>query len=741
MPQGLVITDGHFGENTRESLEKFTDEQGFKGVVFISDASGKASVVSKYDEPLPEIIDRPFATHSVSKVFTGILVSEMMARGVISMEELDLPIQLDDEVRGALPESVQERLKTVTLRQIMRHESGLGDYLDRGPDPSGYGVFGYSKSIADQLAATGSVAPLRRPEDYLPFADPELKPLGEPYYSDLGILLLGLAAQHHYNKGKADHEKKNLDDILKEMVLEPAGIVKFSAARPDDAIWNKDDPIAPHIYGAPACGYWTTIGEMQKFGEHICRRWQDPSFQAVVKECRGEFFDAKANRIEHHGGIVSSHTWFSVDPEAGTIVFSEEHSDRFSKAGAIESPDVYEKAAFFGNRVSRAVNNAVAEFRDRESTRWRDMAAAQRKPALTLQLPAQEALEKIAKDELFSGIVATSNHEAACNLDGVSSKTPFPIHSVGKILSGVLMIEMLAQGIISESDLSAPGIALPDEMAKKLAEKPAISERLSQVSILQAMQHLAGLGDYLGNYTGHLREGGEAKEKMTDMVDFITDEVTEVGKEKYSNNGLLLAGFALQNLYKEKTGQDLSYEEILNKLVIEPSKTAISMTRPDGVHYKAEDAESLPKYPATPAGGHFASADDLLKLGEYLHHRCQDPVFMDGVKKYGKEFYDEDRNAIYHSGYLQGITAEAKSSTAEFGVFLDDGKTMVVLMDRDGSENDRDIGGLTQTHARGFYKELRDAVIEERELVGKTSESWVDKVKTTSVAGYESARY
>jgi CubicO group peptidase (beta-lactamase class C family) len=327
-------------------------------------------------------------------------------------------------------------------------------------------------------------------------------------------------------------------------------------------------------------------------------------------------------------------------------------------------------------------------------------------------MPIEETLTRIATDENFHGIATVSGHSSVCNIEGVSDKTPFPIHSVGKILSGVLMIEMLAQGIIEESDLTKTGIKLPPEIEEKLATKPAVMERLSQKTILQAMQHEANLGDYLDNYLTHLRDGGEVKELMTDMVDFISDNWD--GKERYSNDGLLLGGFALQQLYNSKTDQNLSYEEILNKLVIEPSKTNISMTRPSDTHYGEED--HLSRFPVTPAGGHAASTDDLLKLGEYLYERCHDARFMEGVKKYGKEFYKETRNRVEHGGDMEGSTYEGRGSSVEFGVSLDDGKTTVILMDRDASEADKKEGRLRQTYARGFYHEIRGALEEEKKV-------------------------
>lgn len=160
---------------------------------------------------------------------------------------------------------------------------------------------------------------------------------------------MGLSAQHHYNKEKPEGEKKNLDDILKEVVLDPAEITNFSAAKPDNAVYDLSDPIAPHIYGSLACGYWTTLEEMEKFGKHLCERWQDEDFREVVKDCGDEFYNPKTNSIQHHGGIPSSQTWFSVNLNDQTIVFSEDHSGK---------DNIHET---FGMKVSNGVNQAVME--------------------------------------------------------------------------------------------------------------------------------------------------------------------------------------------------------------------------------------------------------------------------------------------------------------------------------------------------------------------------------------------
>jgi hypothetical protein len=113
-------------------------------------------------------------------------------------------------------------------------------------------------------------------------------------------------------------------------------------------------------------------------------------------------------------------------------------------------------------------------------------------------------------------------------------------------------------------DLNSVGIKLPPEITKKLKSQQSVLDRLSEKTILQAMNHKANLGDYLENYAKHLQDGREVKSTMLDMVGFVTDNFA--GKEDYSNDGLLFAGFALQHLYNLKTNQNLTFEEILNKL-------------------------------------------------------------------------------------------------------------------------------------------------------------------------------
>lgn len=340
------------------------------------------------------------------------------------------------------------------------------------------------------------------------------------------------------------------------------------------------------------------------------------------------------------------------------------------------------------------------------------------------QMPVSETLNQISQDQNFRGIVAASGHEVILNVDGLTTQTPFKTHSVGKIFSGVLMAEMLAQDVIDENDLTKIGIELPTEVSEKLSQQPEVLERLSSVSILQAMTHKANLGDNLDNYLERFYRG----ESVPNSMDGLLDLVTNNWKKNYSNDGLLLGGIALQHLYNQRTGENLSYEDLLKKFVINPSGANISMTTPAGAYHD----ENMVDFPASPAGGHYASIDDLQKFSAHLQRRCQDPHFMAIIEKYGSEFYDKEKNMIAHKGDFEGNTPDAPGSATGFAVFLDDGKTIALFNSIDASLNDRINRTMTKCHGHRFFDALVDGIAEEKE-----SQKWTQRFVKNKAAEAE----
>lgn len=338
VPKGLKITNGVLDpETTKEALQNFVEERSFKGAFLISDSQKTYDLGSSPDDR-----ERPRAIHSIGKVFTGVLISKMISEGLIPEEKLDSPIEIDEKVRGSLPETMRDRLSKTTLRQAMTHRAGFGNYIRHEGESQAESYMGKARNgdLVNEQQPT-------KPEDFLRFADHVMCDF-EPgavdadgkeckKYSDVGIVFAALSAQHHYNQQHPGEPKKEYQQILEELVLAPAEITSFSVSPPANAIYDPKDPAAATICGSPAGGYWMTPQDLGKFGKWFCEEWKNESFRDTVNEYGEEFFDRESQTLGHSGslpgdhskGISGSSAWLSADPKTGVVV-AMASNDQFS---------------------------------------------------------------------------------------------------------------------------------------------------------------------------------------------------------------------------------------------------------------------------------------------------------------------------------------------------------------------------------------------------------------------------
>lgn len=304
-----------FTESNLVQLQQYMKETKFSGVICLSDANGIHTLSSN------DILksDTPFAMHSIGKMFTGMLAIKMIEMEIIPTDSsdnaLDKPIQLDPAVMDKLGEycpAVKEHLTkegAPTFRQIMLHEGGLDDYLNK-----------YEAAIQKAIDNEESIPKIDSPVDFLKYAQEEIHELkeGETHYSNLGLLLTGLSIQHHYNL-KHPSEKKSYQEILEEFILKPAGISSFTLTRPEEGVYNERHAAAAHIQGGPAGGYWITPMDLLKFGQWTAKQCEDTSFYGLVKEYGGEFQPERQQIKKEeefnpeelsHGGQIDSATSF-----------------------------------------------------------------------------------------------------------------------------------------------------------------------------------------------------------------------------------------------------------------------------------------------------------------------------------------------------------------------------------------------------------------------------------------------
>ncbi len=288
---------------TAEALAELDDHVhnlavGFSGVIALQDAHGIHTVASTGIDP-----HTPFAIHSVGKVFTGMLALRLIHQGLIPEEVLGQPVQLAPDVISALPASIQAHLREQrpTLRQLMVHKGGLENYLGK-----------YLDAIQTALDAGEEPPQLRRPEDFLIYADDTTVPLSQYHYSNLGILLVGLSLQHL--------TQTPFDTLLRQHVLEPSGVGCFSSQKPEGAKVNPQDPVAPHICGSPAGGYWTTAADLCQFGTWAATQCKDPTFLRLMEHYGQEFYNLKWEEIRHDGAIPSASAYLISLRKAGVTI-------------------------------------------------------------------------------------------------------------------------------------------------------------------------------------------------------------------------------------------------------------------------------------------------------------------------------------------------------------------------------------------------------------------------------------
>ena len=104
----------------------------------------------------------------------------MIRNKIIKEKDLNTPIQLDELSLMQLPSEVQERLKHVTLHQVMTHQAGLGDYLDI-----------YLKRIE-----SGSIPDIKNVDDFLKFVDSKTFPIKDVFSLTNRMILMMIEKIH-----------------------------------------------------------------------------------------------------------------------------------------------------------------------------------------------------------------------------------------------------------------------------------------------------------------------------------------------------------------------------------------------------------------------------------------------------------------------------------------------------------------------------------------------------------------
>lgn len=302
----LTISDSEASQ-----LRQYMEDQKISGSVCLGHSNETFYILTSEESKSSPI----FAIHSVAKVFTGMLVLLMLNHKdkILTVDQLDKPVELDPKDMELLPKPVQKFLvdNKVTLHELMTHKGGLGDYM--------------TQYLADIEAALkqGKTLNIQKPEDFLKFADPETHKKEKKIYSNLGILLVGLAVKQAYAKKYGINRPYN--EILEDYIIRPAGMQNFFVSNPklDKPEMNvkpgENDPTTPYIAGSPAGGYWTTTEDLARFGQWIYNQCQDKDFKTLLERFGEEFYQMENNTVAHSGDIKSASSYLSISLENGAV--------------------------------------------------------------------------------------------------------------------------------------------------------------------------------------------------------------------------------------------------------------------------------------------------------------------------------------------------------------------------------------------------------------------------------------
>lgn len=266
-----------------------------------------------------------FSIHSVGKIFTGLLVLRLVEQGILKKEDLIKPIQISESAKAKLPDSVVERLKDVTLHDVMVHKGGFGDFVGN-----------YVKDVKASLEHKTELPKIESLDDFLLYANDELSEHGKTRYSNLGSLLVGLATEHAYAEHQKIHsELPHLDfnEMLQEFIQKPSGMAVLTDRSPDGAKVNtstiiaEPTPEAPYLVANPSGGYWTSISDLQKLGEWLYSKSQETDFSRLLLEY-GQEFHLDDDTLGHKGENPSASAMLSVSLRNGRIIAALSNSSR-----------------------------------------------------------------------------------------------------------------------------------------------------------------------------------------------------------------------------------------------------------------------------------------------------------------------------------------------------------------------------------------------------------------------------
>jgi D-alanyl-D-alanine carboxypeptidase len=252
------MSDAELVRDLRSHMDRLVEEDRFSGTVLFA-KDGKPLFEQAYGFAnrafdAKNNVDTKFNMASMAKLFTATSILQLAGQGKLS---------LDDTLSQVLPDYPNEEVASkVTIRHLLMHRSGLGDYVGR--------------KLVEVNPWT-----LRSIRDYLPFFvdNPLLfEPGTQHSYSNAGMLVLGLVIEHLSGQ--------RFEDYVDAHLFKPAGMVDSGYYTSADDIPNlalgytrtgvepgEPPKIALRLGSgagpAGGSGTYTTVGDLLRFAQAV----------------------------------------------------------------------------------------------------------------------------------------------------------------------------------------------------------------------------------------------------------------------------------------------------------------------------------------------------------------------------------------------------------------------------------------------------------------------------------------
>jgi len=269
--------------------------------------------------------------------------------------------------------------------------------------------------------------------------------------------------------------------------------------------------------------------------------------------------------------------------------------------------------------------------------------------------------------------------------------TPINLGSMNKMFTGLAVTQLVAQG----------KLAYDDTVGKYLPGYPNQQVR-DEVTLHQLLTHTSGMGSYWnGAYTQRKNSLGS----VNDFAELCAQEPLEFipGSDyQYSNCGPVVLGLIIEAV----SGQDyydyirdhvyipagMQHSGHYNKAESDSGKAIGYFVPPEaGATELISNFDDL-GYIGSPAGGGYASANDLLRFATALYDGTLiDAKFREEMTTYKVQEGADEGYAYLYADYRVngrryiGHNGGAPGINAEFSVFPDSGYTVIVLSNTDSN--------------------------------------------------------